>query len=143
LRAGSWYQWPRLKCFYHPDRDAVALCKSCNRGICLDCSAEVAPGMACRGRCEAEVAALNLVLLRSKTAYQKTGTAYRRLGLAYLIMGLLFVAFGIVPVLVSGNYGTLFFALLGGIFLLMSFFSFRSGKQIAEVSEPGDLSPHA
>jgi hypothetical protein len=129
-----------MKCFYHTERDAVAMCKSCNRGLCPECSADVPPGVACRGRCEADVAALNLVIERSKTAYQKTGTAYRRNAIATLIMGLFFVAFGILPVLLSQSYGAFFMAPLGAVFLLWSFFSYRSGKQISEVpgrSEPG------
>ena len=129
-----------MKCFYHPDRDAVALCKSCSRGLCSDCSADVPPGVACRGKCEEDVASLNLVIRRSKTAYQKTGAAYRRNAIATLIMGVFFVAFGVLPVLVSQSYGALFLTPLGCVSLLWSYFSYRSGKEISEVldrSEPG------
>jgi hypothetical protein len=126
-----------MKCFYHPDTDAVALCKSCSRGLCPACSVEVAPGLACRGRCEADVAALNLVIERSKSAYQKTGSAYRRNAIATFICGVIFLGFGLLPVLVSGNYGTVFMVPLGGVFLLWSFFSYRSGKQISSVEPRG------
>jgi uncharacterized membrane protein YfcA len=122
-----------MKCFYHSDRDAVALCKSCNRGLCPDCAVDVPPGMACAGRCEAEVAALNLVIQRSKTAYQKTAAAYRRNAVVLLICGLIFVVSGVLPVLVSRNYGALFIALIGCVFLLWSFFCYRSGQQISQV----------
>jgi hypothetical protein len=129
-----------MKCFYHPERDAVALCKSCNRALCRECSADVPPGVACRGRCEADVAAVNLVIQRSKTAYQKTGAAYRRNAIATLIAGLLFLGFGILPVVVSQSYGAIFLAPLGGLFLLWSLFSYRSGKQISEVGSPSEPS---
>jgi hypothetical protein len=122
-----------MKCFYHPDLDAVALCKSCSRGICRECSADVPPGVACRGKCEADVAALNLVIQRSKSAYQKTGAAYRRNAIALLICGLLFAGFGLLPVIVSQSYGAFFMVPLGAVFLLWSFFSYRSGKQIVDV----------
>lgn len=122
-----------MKCFYHPDRDAVAMCKSCNRGLCPTCSADVPPGVACQGKCEADVAALNLIIQRNKTAYQKSGLAHRRNAIAMLIAGLIFAAFGILPVLVSRSYGALVFVLLGCLFLLWSFFSYRSGKQISDV----------
>jgi hypothetical protein len=128
-----------MKCFYHSDRDAVAVCKSCSRGICRECCADVPPGVACRGKCEADVAALNLVIQRNKTAYQKAGAAYRRNAVATLIVGLLFLGFGMLPVLVSQDYGAIFLAPLGCVFLLWSYFSYRSGKQICEVgyrSEP-------
>lgn len=122
-----------MKCFYHLDRDAVAICKSCSRGICQDCCADVPPGVACKGRCEEEVASLNVLMQRSKTAYQKAGAAYNRNAIAILIMGLLFTCFGILPVLVSNNYGAIFMVPMGLVFLLWSFFSYRSGKQISSV----------
>ena len=114
------------------------MCKSCNRGLCLDCLVDVPPGVACRGKCEADVAAVNLVIQRSKTAYQKTGVAYRRNAIATVIMGLFFIGFGVLPILVSDNYAALFMAPLGCVFLLWSYFSYRSGKQISEVSDRSD-----
>jgi hypothetical protein len=44
----------------------------------------------------------------------------------------MFLAFGILPVLVSQSYGVIFLAPMGVGFLLWSFFSFRSGKQISD-----------
>jgi Na+/serine symporter len=44
-----------MKCFYHPDIDAVGLCKHCSRGICRDCVAEREDGLACRDRHEQAV----------------------------------------------------------------------------------------
>jgi hypothetical protein len=119
-----------MKCFYHPDTDAVALCKSCNRGLCPACSAEVAPGLACRGRCEADVAALNLVIQRSNSIYQKTGTTYLNNAITYLLIGTIFLGSGLIPMLVSGNYRVFFLIPLGAVFLLWSFLAYRSGKQM-------------
>ena len=122
-----------MKCFHHPERDAVAVCKSCHRGLCPDCAADVPPGVACRGKCEDEVAAINLIFERSKTAYQKTGVAYRRNGMAILIMGLIFMAIGLVPLILSGEIGPSLIVLpLACVFLLMAFFNFRSGSQISK-----------
>jgi len=127
-----------MKCFYHQDKDAVAICKSCHRGVCADCSADVPPGIACRGKCEADVAALNLMLERSKTVCQKTGVAYRRNALAVLIMGVVFIGIGLLPVLVGGGCGlSLIVVPFGCVFLLMAFFNYRSGKQISNVEPQG------
>jgi hypothetical protein len=122
-----------MRCFYHTDREAVGICKSCNRGLCEECGTEVRPGLACRGKCEADVAALNLMIRRSTTAYEKTGVAYRRNALVLLIAGLIFLVFGFLPVVVSQSYKAIFLAPLGCLFLLWSLFSYRSGKQISEV----------
>ena len=32
-----------MRCFYHPDRDAVATCKSCGKGLCQECAAVYSP----------------------------------------------------------------------------------------------------
>jgi hypothetical protein len=44
-----------VKCYYHQECDAVALCYWCNRGLCPSCSVEVGDRLACQGRCEAKV----------------------------------------------------------------------------------------
>ena len=122
-----------MKCFYHQERDAVGMCKSCQRGLCPDCLVDVPPGLACRGRCEADVAAVNLILERSKLAWQKAGLAHGRNAVATLIMGLLFAGLGILAAVTSQNFLALLLVPFGGVFLLWSFFSYRSGKQISEV----------
>jgi hypothetical protein len=75
-----------VRCFYHRDLDAVATCKSCGRGLCPDCGADVGNGLACRGRCEAEVRSLNLVIERNKTAYEKTSAAYLKIAIFYVVL---------------------------------------------------------
>jgi hypothetical protein len=76
-----------MRCFYHRDLDAVAACKNCGRGLCPDCAADVGNGLACRGRCEAEVLSLNRVIERNKTAYEKTSAAYRKIAVFYIALG--------------------------------------------------------
>jgi hypothetical protein len=41
-----------MRCFYHPDTEAVGLCKHCSRGICRDCTAQREGGLACQGKHE-------------------------------------------------------------------------------------------
>ena len=125
-----------MKCFYHADKEAVALCKSCSRALCHDCSADVNSGTACVNRCESEVAAVNLVIERSKTAYQKTGGAYKRSGLWLLAMGLLFVAIGLLPILMgTGNYGSGFLSVMGLFFVVGAMFNFKSGREISATAQ--------
>jgi len=47
-----------MRCFYHPDREAVGSCKSCGKGLCPECAVDLVKGLACRGRCEADVQAV-------------------------------------------------------------------------------------
>ncbi len=122
-----------MKCYYHSDIDAVATCKACSRGLCHDCSVDVPPGTACKDRCEAEVNAVNTVIERSKSAYQKTGGAYKRNGIVMLVMGSLFCLVGILPMIMHGETSALFLVIMGILFLVWSFFSFQSAKQITSI----------
>ena len=47
-----------MKCFYHRDKDAIGICKSCSRALCQECAAEFPKGIACKGRCEEDVRAV-------------------------------------------------------------------------------------
>lgn len=83
-----------MKCYYHPEKDAVALCKSCHRALCRDCASEVPNGVACKGKCEEEAMFLNEMVQRNKGLYAKTANTYYRSALINLIMALVFAGFG-------------------------------------------------
>ena len=40
-----------MKCFYHTDRDAVGICKACNKGICRECAEDLGHSIACKNSC--------------------------------------------------------------------------------------------
>ncbi len=122
-----------MKCYYHHEADAVAICKSCGRALCPGCAADVGPGTACKQRCEENVAALNVIVERSKSAYAKAGRVHKRHAIWLLILGLVFIGFGGLPILLSRNYGASFMVVFGIVFLLGALFSFTSGRQIASV----------
>jgi len=44
-----------MKCFRHHEKDAVGMCKACNRGLCESCAVQLAEGLSCAGDCETEV----------------------------------------------------------------------------------------
>ena len=88
-----------MKCYTHHAVDAVGLCKSCSRGVCPDCAAEVGRSIACRGECEEKVRALDALIERNQklTVHFKT---VKRNGVAqsffYIAPGLVFAYFGFV-----------------------------------------------
>jgi len=122
-----------MKCYYQRDFDAVAICKSCGRGLSPAYAVDVGSGTACKDRCETAVAELNTIIERSKTVYSKTGSAYRGNGVLIFGLGITFMGFGILPIIISGNYGSSFMAIMGAIFILWSFQQFKSARQIASV----------
>ena len=120
-----------MKCFYHNAVDAVGVCKNCNRGICLECAAELSNGIACKNRCEIEVEVVNQLINRNKTAYQKTSSAYSRNALIYLLLGILFVAYSGMNE--TSNSALDWFLLLGGIiFLIGAIFYYSLGKKYSQ-----------
>ena len=114
-----------MHCYYHQDVEAVGLCKSCSRGLCAACAADVGNGLACRGRCEEEVKAVNRVIGRNKTAYEKTSGAYARVGAFYAIVGAAFLAAGVL------DWRGMAWILIpaGGIFLLSALLHFVTGRK--------------
>jgi hypothetical protein len=82
-----------MNCFYHPQIVAVALCKNCNKGLCTECVAALENGVACKGRCEKQVQAVNLIFQRDKgsTPYLVTAAFTFLGGIGSLIEGLITV----------------------------------------------------
>lgn len=123
-----------MKCFYHNSVDAVAICKNCNKGVCPQCAAEVGNGIACKSKCEAEVAAINEIINRSKTAHQRSASAFSRNAIIYLMIGVLFVGWGGWDVQTRPALG-LFLLLAGAVFLAGALMSYSTSKKYAR-SEP-------
>ena len=54
-----------MKCFYHPDLDALGVCKGCSRGLCNACAADSGNGLACASTCVEYVREVNELIERS------------------------------------------------------------------------------
>lgn len=123
-----------MRCYYHPDVEAIALCKSCSRALCHNCAVDVPPGTACADRCEEEVQSLNLVLERSKTGYQKASAAYRRSSIGTWMMGTLMILFGVAAHFSDRKVIGVPLMTMGGVFLFWGYLTYKSGKQMASVT---------
>ena len=84
-----------MVCFYHPDRPAIGLCKHCQRGLCSECAALVDDVLACKGRHEGQVHALEEMTRLNVLKSKRTRSDYIRNTVFYGTVGLLFTAFGI------------------------------------------------
>lgn len=107
-----------MKCFYHPEQDAVGMCPQCGKAACRDCMKEVGGGILCKG-CIAQ--RLQAVQAESKAVQQDRQAtidrAQRRLRTARIVF-IAFLVIGIVtPVasqMISADPGAPgFFSLLG------------------------------
>lgn len=58
-----------MNCYRHPSTPALGICKTCFKGVCQECGADVGNGLACRGECEEKVLELNEMWERSAKIY--------------------------------------------------------------------------
>lgn len=123
-----------MKCYYHPDKDAVGICKSCQKGICKDCLVDFGTGIACKGKCEEEVKILNELTKSSKHSYRSTSQTYFRNAIVFIILGLAFTFFGIKD-LVNNKTGEPFsflFLIMGVVLVLSAIFSYISSNNYSD-----------
>ncbi len=89
---------------------------------------ELLNGVACKNRCEAEVEAVNNLINRNKTVYQKTSSAYSRNALIFLLLGILFLAYSWINETSNSSFDW-FLLFAGIIFLIGALFYFSIGKK--------------
>lgn len=85
-----------MKCFYHPEKDAVGMCPQCGKAACRDCILEVRGGILCKG-CIAQraqqVRAENTAIQQDRQATIDRAKARLRTGkivfIAFLVIGLI------------------------------------------------------
>lgn len=82
-----------MRCFNHPDVEAVGSCKTCCKGLCRTCAVDLGHGLSCRDH-QARVELLNTLIERNSTI-QSMNTKGRFLMPAfYGFMGLAFLIYG-------------------------------------------------
>jgi hypothetical protein len=113
-----------MKCFNHPDIDAVGICKSCNKGLCKNCLTELENGIACTTTCVEEVKQINSLINRNKKSYKVASSSYIRNAYLFGCIGLVFIIFGFTREGLTG-----FLSIMGAIFILGAFLSYISAKK--------------
>lgn len=115
-----------MKCFNHSEKDAIAICKSCNKGLCKECAIELENGIACKGKCEEEVIFLNQLLQKNKGVYNKTAQSLYTACFIYLAMGLVLCGFEFyteIPPLKP------FLFIMGGVMIFAGVLTAVSGRK--------------
>ena len=67
-----------MKCFNHPQVDAIGICKNCNKGLCRDCLTELENGIACTSTCVEELKQINNLINRNKQSFNFASSAHLR-----------------------------------------------------------------
>jgi hypothetical protein len=105
-----------MVCYYHPDKPAIGICKYCQRGLCIECTALVNDSLACKDHHEDQVRGLNLIAERGILQAKRIGPGYTRNAIFYFLVGALFAGFGLLQYRYLGLQAIFFFLI--GLFLL-------------------------
>ncbi len=113
-----------MKCFYHPETDAVGICKNCGKGLCMECTADLGNSLACKNRCENEVKSINAYNRSARITYSDTLTHNSMVTIVwYTIVGLSFLA---VTIMDGGKSSIGWIVGIAGVFFL--FFTFSTSQ---------------
>lgn len=133
-----------MNCYYHPAVVALGNCKSCHKGLCLECAADVGKGLACKGSCEEDVKKLNHLIDQnislggaSKALVSGARRVYLGNGIFYLTLGLLFLVAGLSMTFLSseGIAAGLLPIIFGLLILIFGGFYLRRGLAIPAKSD--------
>lgn len=127
-----------MKCFNHSAVEAVGFCKSCCRALCRECIVEIGLSCCCRNRCEDDVEALNALLERGRTAYQKSGALHASSGWLAVFLGTAVVLFAIYGLEKGLRRETnLFFLVLGAIFAAWGVYYIARARRFGRIDDKG------
>ncbi len=125
-----------MKCFYHPETDAVAVCKNCQKGLCVDCAFDVGDGIACKNRCEEKVIVVNSLVARNVAAHQRAPRGYLVVVLMFGMLGILLLSIGLVNLSqitrynLEPNVSNYVMAIGGIIFLGVAAYYYTLGRKL-------------
>lgn len=98
-----------MKCFNHPQIEAIGICKNCSKGLCQECYVEQTDGISCKGRCEKMVKKVNVLFERNiETSYVMTGNLSVAAGIVLFLLGLF-------TLISTSSFQSLLIIFLGGI----------------------------
>jgi hypothetical protein len=114
-----------MNCFYHPDKPAVAICKSCARGLCMECGADIENGLACKGRCEERGRIINRIVDSNRKVLAAANTQLRGNMIFIVMLGLIVAGLGAGALVFehAGLPGGILIG-VGVIFILRGIFSY-------------------
>ncbi len=116
-----------MKCFNHPQADAVASCKYCFKGVCPECAKDTGVGMACSALCESQVKATQALIERNKRVVAFAPKTHLRSAILLTLMALVFLVFGFVT-------PSVFMIVFGVVMLCGAAFAVINGRKMAKIS---------
>jgi hypothetical protein len=116
-----------MKCFRHPENDAVGSCKHCAKGVCSQCVRDTGWGVACSEPCEHEVFALRSMIERNRKMYPLASKNHFRSAIWLAAMAAIFLGWG------AFHGDDLFLISMGVVMLLGAGFAVYNGRRLAKL----------
>jgi D-arabinose 1-dehydrogenase-like Zn-dependent alcohol dehydrogenase len=110
-----------VRCYNHSDRDAIGICRACNKGLCTECAVDLGFALSCRGEHEQRVAATDAMVARAARVQDSAAWA-KYAGPAFFgFCGIVMAYYGLTTSEMGGFLSLLGVAFLGlGAFLLVA-----------------------
>jgi hypothetical protein len=119
-----------MKCFNHPQTDAVGSCKYCCRGVCAECAKNSGVGLVCSDACASEVKALHALVERNKKVYAFAPKTHSRQAIFLALMAVVFIGFGLYSEL---RFMSAYLIAFGIVMLCGAAFSVFNSRRIARL----------
>lgn len=122
-----------MKCFNHNAAEAVGVCKSCGKGLCHKCAAELPNGIACKDSCEKRVNLLNSMIDGSANVMSASNKQIKNMAYFAIVFGFLFIVLGVILFVKDEVTGILFVA-MGSVFIVSGIIRSRKNSLYPNVS---------
>lgn len=119
-----------MKCFNHPEADAVASCKHCFKGVCARCAKDSGVGVVCSQACEDEVRAVRAMLERSRKMYPLAAKTHLRNAILLVAMAAVFIIFGLIA---GHGFMSNYLVVFGVVMLLGAGFAAFNSRRMAKL----------
>ncbi len=123
-----------MKCFAHPQVDAVGSCKHCFKGVCAECAKDSGVGIVCSAACESEVRVIHALLERNKNLSAFAPKAHLRQAVFLAMMAILFVGFGLYS---KYRFMSAYLIAFGVVMFCGAAFSLFNSRRIARMASSG------
>jgi hypothetical protein len=122
-----------MRCFNHPDNEAIGGCKVCNKGLCRECAADLGHSLACRNSHEEKAEDLERLTARAMQVQSTAGGAKYVAPAFMVFMGAIFTGYGLF-----WERGAHLLMIMGIGFLVYGVFLFRVNRR-AFARKLGDI----
>ncbi|HUB02824.1 MAG TPA: hypothetical protein VL983_09060 [Terriglobales bacterium] len=116
-----------MKCFSHPEMDAVGSCKHCFKGVCARCAKDSGVGVVCSQACEDEVRSVRAMMERGRKMYPLAAKTQLRSAIWLVALAAVFIAWGLIS-----EHGA-FMIVIGAVMLLGAGFAGFNSRRMAKL----------